>query len=471
MLPTTYLPGGIRMDVDRVGRVHVTFAVLLAIAVPAAMFVHGKATAYMDSQLAAAAVTKALLCLPQSTAQARTERDGDTETSTTTISEADSVALLKVVDRYRQLLSEDRADLAWQLLHPDTYGGKKQEAWVKQQEELHRGLLSSDRSRWSLLLYGKSHRIAETMVADDLAHLRLVMEVEDRSTVVLRRRDGEWAVDLAETTKADVENSMHSRLKWLEGDDRVQRLLGLTITADDYGRVSTRLPMTSLPVEDYRREITSMGAEGDRARVDFVARGKVHFLVPVELKEGEWQPVWRHMEVLDPKAPTRTPRKGEYLGELSPIAACAWRMKELSLAMAAYRQDYDNCMPIADRWCDATLPYVFTEDNYSCPADDGDWSYALNYKFSRQPMRMVASPGRTVLLFESEPSRRNAWDQQGQPGTSLADPARHGQVNNFCFADGHVKPLRRSEVQPAMYRLVGNPGLPRSPKEPVTNDE
>jgi prepilin-type processing-associated H-X9-DG protein len=456
------------MCVDRVGRVQVTFAVLLAVAVPAAMLVHGKATAYMDSQLAAAALTKALLALPQNTALARTEEAGATETSATTISEADSAALLKVVDNYRQLLSEGKADLAWHLLHPDTYGGKKQEAWVKQQEELHRGPLSSDRSRWSLLLYGKGHRIVETMVADDLAHLRLVMDVEDRSTVVLRRRGGEWAVDLAETTKADVENSMHSRLKWLEGDDPVQRLLGLTITADDYGRVSTRLPITSLPVEGYRREVTSMGMEGDGVRVDFVARGEVHFLVPVEFKEGEWQPDWRRMEVLDPKAPTRAPRKRDYLGEMSPITACAWRMKELGLAMAAYRQDYDGCMPIADRWCDATLPYARTEDNFSCPADDGDWSYALNFKLSRQPMRKVASPVWTVMLFESEPSRRNAWDQQGQPGTSLADPARHGGANNFCFADGHVRALRNSEVQPGMYRLVGNPGLSRSPKESVT---
>jgi len=40
-----------------------------------------------------------------------------------------------------------------------------------------------------------------------------------------------------------------------------------------------------------------------------------------------------------------------------------------------------------------------------------------------------------VLLFESSSGQRNAAD----PLTSLCDPPRHGEGNNFAYVDGHAK--------------------------------
>ena len=92
------------MRIDRVGRAGVTFAVLLALAVPAGMFLHARAAALVDSQLATAAVTKALLAVSQETERARTEGAAAAEKPETRPAEGQSVALLKVIDNYRKLL-------------------------------------------------------------------------------------------------------------------------------------------------------------------------------------------------------------------------------------------------------------------------------------------------------------------------------------------------------------------------------
>lgn len=447
------------MRIDRVGRAGVTFAVLLALAVPAGMFLHARAAALMDSQLATAAVTRALLAVSQEAERARTEGAAAAEKPETRPAEGQSVALLKVIDNYRKLLLDQKFGQAWELIHPDTYGGWEQEDWIDAQAELSKGDLSALSEPWAVLLCGKGHEVVDTAIKGTSGYARVAMELEDRSTLLLRKIGDEWAIDLAGTTNAEARNSLQNQLKLLQAEKPFERIFGFAITAEEGLSVPAQFPINALPVENYRCEPTGMKIEGDHASVNLVARGRVHLLVPVELEEGTWRPNWRNMEIIDPKQPTGPEALGRRLGSKSAQAACQSNMKQLATAMLMYCQDYDENMAIADRWCDAVFPYCRNESIFTCPADDAPWSYAMNYKLSRQPMARVEQPGWTIALFESEPSRRNAWDKDAPAGASLASPPRHGDFNNFAFVDGHVKALRTPEVQPGMYRLVGNPGF------------
>lgn len=459
------------MRTDRVGRARVTFAVLLALAVPAGMFLHARATAYMDSQLATAAVTRALLAVSQEAERARTEGAAATETPGTRPAEGQSVALLKAIDNYRKLLLDQKFGQAWELIHPDTYGGWEQEEWVDAQAELSKGDLSSLSEPWAVLLCGKGHEVVDTVIKGNSGYARVAMDLEERSTLLLRKNGDEWAIDLAGTTNAEARNSLQSQLKLLQADRPFERMFGFAITAQEGLGIPTQFPINALPVANYRCEPTGMKIEGDHATVNLVARGRVHLLVPVELEEGSWRPDWRNMEIIDPSQPTGPEALGRRVGSKSAQAACMSNMKQLSLALLMYCQDYDENMPIADRWCDAVFPYCKNEAIFTCPADKEQWSYAMNYKLSRQLMARIEQPAWTIALFESEPSRRNAWDKDAPAGASLASPPRHGDFNNFAFTDGHVKALRTPEVRPEMYRLVGNPGFlapaPQGPDTPV----
>ncbi|MEN6344023.1 MAG: hypothetical protein ABFE16_01900 [Armatimonadia bacterium] len=459
------------MRTDRVGRARVTFAVLLALAVPAGMFLHARATAYMDSQLATAAVTRALLAVSQEAERARTEGAAATETPGTRPAEGQSVALLKAIDNYRKLLLDQKFEQAWELIHPDTYGGWEQEEWVDAQAELSKGDLSSLSEPWAVLLCGKGHEVVDTVIKGNSGYARVAMDLEERSTLLLRKNGDEWAIDLAGTTNAEARNSLQSQLKLLQADRPFERMFGFAITAQEGLGIPTQFPINALPVANYRCEPTGMKIEGDHATVNLVARGRVHLLVPVELEEGSWRPDWRNMEIIDPSQPTGPEALGRRVASKSTQAACQSNMKQLGLALLMYCQDYDEKMPIADRWCDAVFPYCKNEAIFTCPADKEQWSYAMNYKLSRQLMARIEQPAWTIALFESEPSRRNAWDKDAPAGASLASPPRHGDFNNFAFTDGHVKALRTPEVRPEMYRLVGNPGFlapaPQGPDTPV----
>jgi len=79
----------------------------------------------------------------------------------------------------------------------------------------------------------------------------------------------------------------------------------------------------------------------------------------------------------------------------------------------------------------------------------------MNYKLSRTLIGKVDSPSETILLFESEPSRKNAWDGKGNlPGSTMAEPPLHDGYNNFAWTDGHVTRSLSDDVGLNEYRLT-----------------
>jgi prepilin-type processing-associated H-X9-DG protein len=459
------------MCVDRVGRVQVTFAVLLAVAVPAAMFVHGKATAHMDSQLAAAAVTKALLALSQQAEAVRTETTPGEESQAVPVPEGEATAVVRVVDTYNQLLSEGKADLAWKLVHPDSVAGWRKDMWVYYQEAPTRPEEWREDSYANILAYGRNHQLMELKTVGETGCGRVVMDVEDRLTLLLLRNGDEWAIDYQGSSQVAAKSSVEHQIEMLTRCNSFEHILSYEV-----GELKApHLPIACLPLENRRQEVTSVKIEGDRATVGLAIRGKVHLLVPVERDAGKWCPDWNHVDIIDPRSVTTTSSASQRLEAKALQLRCSNNLRAVAAGMMMYFQDYDERMPFADRWCDSLGPYVGrNRDTLTCPADRYSWSYAMNYKLSRQPLSSFSAPADTIMLFESTLGRPNAWDQDAPAGASLVNPPRHGDLNNFAFADGHVKALRNSEVQPGMYRVVDNPGFPQlSPSTPqsVTDDE
>ena len=114
---------------------------------------------------------------------------------------------------------------------------------------------------------------------------------------------------------------------------------------------------------------------------------------------------------------------------------CQSNLKQLSLGLMMYTEDYDETYPPAGKWSTLVQPYVKITQAWNCPADPGRPSYAMNQNLSGGATTDVTSPVSVVMLFESNFHRPNA------SGTveAVARPPRHLRVNNYAFVDGHVR--------------------------------
>ena len=125
---------------------------------------------------------------------------------------------------------------------------------------------------------------------------------------------------------------------------------------------------------------------------------------------------------------------------------CSSNVKRLAVAVVMYSADYDDHLPPAARWCDATWPYLLSEDLYRCPAGPTAYGYAFNRNLDQQRTRDVLQPIYVVTVFDSSAGRRNTAD----PGQSLCNPPRHPMGNNIGFLDGRValiSPLDRAAMR------------------------
>jgi len=129
--------------------------------------------------------------------------------------------------------------------------------------------------------------------------------------------------------------------------------------------------------------------------------------------------------------------RGEYP---EPIARekCATNLKQISLAMLQYTQDYDEMLPPAKNWADVMKPYFKNERVLHAPeVGKASYGYAMNWKLSRQPLAQIEDVTKTVAFYESNILKRN----QSFDGRDLI--YRHllnGVAGaNYAFVDGSVK--------------------------------
>ncbi len=158
--------------------------------------------------------------------------------------------------------------------------------------------------------------------------------------------------------------------------------------------------------------------------------------------------------------------------------SCLSNVKQISLGIIMYTQDYDEVMvrnatavydftapdgtPIhivpnaAMLWMYLTYPYVKNAQIYNCPSYSDKWStsgydggcgYGKNTYLSSLPMAVIDQPVQTVLLVDCNYYLAD-WDVKtdaaGSTGSDNADPPRdkHNEGANFGFCDGHGKWLK-----------------------------
>lgn len=133
---------------------------------------------------------------------------------------------------------------------------------------------------------------------------------------------------------------------------------------------------------------------------------------------------------------------------------CLSNVKQMAIGLIMYAQDYDDQLPAAAEWMDATLPYGKDDAVYHCPSvsrgNASIYGYACSNRLSRKKLIDVAAPAWTPTLYDSNNLDRNACD----PFAKSSNPPRHDGRNNVGFLDGHAKPLTPQEIDKAV-RNVG----------------
>ncbi|MES2465405.1 MAG: DUF1559 domain-containing protein [Armatimonadota bacterium] len=129
-------------------------------------------------------------------------------------------------------------------------------------------------------------------------------------------------------------------------------------------------------------------------------------------------------------------------------STCASNLKQISIQMLGYTQDYDDKFPPDARWMDSLEPFRGNSGElpYHCPsvtaASAPDiYGYAYNRNAAAKPNSKTADPRVKMLVYDSSTLTRSASD----PGTSRPTEGRHSKGSNVAFFDGHVKWFRVGE--------------------------
>jgi prepilin-type processing-associated H-X9-DG protein len=152
---------------------------------------------------------------------------------------------------------------------------------------------------------------------------------------------------------------------------------------------------------------------------------------------------------------------------------CMSNVKQISLAMMMYTQDFDGRYPDASQWHVATQLYMRNVRLLTCPRDrmpkplpglaweqGGGLSYAFQSDLSGQALAQIARPAETPVLFDSDLVPAATWQQAA---------CRHqgGKYATVGFADGHVVDSSPALTSYVTQPLGGPPtyGPPPSPAQ------
>ena len=167
--------------------------------------------------------------------------------------------------------------------------------------------------------------------------------------------------------------------------------------------------------------------------------------------------------------------------EKARTSSCQSNLKQLSIGLLQYVQDYDETLPKryfaveAQSWRMVIQPYLKSDQVFRCPSNttnnnlslDGviRCSYGANGQDNQNtPMNRNAvvalaaidAPAQLIMLAETT----RTWSEapiMTNTGTSFY--AGHSGMGNFAFADGHVKSLKWSSTgTPANLWQLGAQG-------------
>jgi prepilin-type processing-associated H-X9-DG protein len=135
--------------------------------------------------------------------------------------------------------------------------------------------------------------------------------------------------------------------------------------------------------------------------------------------------------------------------QIAERTVCMTNMKQLSMSVMIYTEDYDGKFPTADQWSDLLEPYLGDTTNpfTSCPVETGEgFSYAFNQNLDGLTTADVGMD--VVLLFESQPGHNLTG------GPELLITNRHPASNrdsfggcNVAFVDGHIEFINAEDIE------------------------
>lgn len=158
--------------------------------------------------------------------------------------------------------------------------------------------------------------------------------------------------------------------------------------------------------------------------------------------------------------------------ENANASRCANNLKQVSLGLMQYEQDYDEKMPqatlgasanIAYGWADAVYPYIKNTALFQCPSEKherqndpkkpGYTDYWLNRNMSGAQMEAMHTPAELLMLGDGDggaPNSNARYNLNALPkswiSTANSPARRHEDSAIYAFADGHVKRMAPSEV-------------------------
>jgi len=121
---------------------------------------------------------------------------------------------------------------------------------------------------------------------------------------------------------------------------------------------------------------------------------------------------------------------------------CLSNVKQVTLALLMYAKDFDEHLPPARVWCDATAPYEKNPQILTCP--DHETSEKCSYTFS------VAVSSADLIRLPSSSQTSVLWDGAGGWNVYGGFPSveyRHRGGANFGYADGHCRWLSRKDAE------------------------
>jgi hypothetical protein len=117
---------------------------------------------------------------------------------------------------------------------------------------------------------------------------------------------------------------------------------------------------------------------------------------------------------------------------------CVSHMKQISLAIRMYANDYKDNLPLANTWCDVIQPNLGAPKVMRCPADPAaQSSYAYNAALSGKNLDKV-SP-QTVMIFECP----SGWNVSGGPERMVS---HHPRLYVVGLADGSVMQVSPAQL-------------------------
>lgn len=140
-------------------------------------------------------------------------------------------------------------------------------------------------------------------------------------------------------------------------------------------------------------------------------------------------------------------------------SSCVSNVKQLSVAVMMYAQDYEGQYPPPGSWDKATEPYTLSAtksggphiDVRHCPSSKlPGRSYAMNANLKSVNADKIANPMDAVMLFDAS---------DGSPASGgpelMPSPPRHLGGDVVGFTDGHAKRVRAADY-PTLVWHIGN---------------